>query len=165
MCQGVVPTCQQTSCSPSQKPSGNFSVYQREGKVSGAKLGREQRCQAGEGQPHCPQPPLALGCGEGMGSTDRRRCFDGFHRSLKHLLRQPEVGGAAVHNALVIVVLGGRRGGVTQVQNRSSPLPASSDPWWVPPVPVGQVPHCPLTSLQSMFRSCPLTSSLTMMTS
>lgn len=30
MCQGVVPTCQQTSCSPSQKPSGNFSVYQRE---------------------------------------------------------------------------------------------------------------------------------------
>lgn len=30
MCQGVVPTCQQTSCSPSQKPSGNFSVYQKE---------------------------------------------------------------------------------------------------------------------------------------
>lgn len=30
MCQGVVPTCQQTSCSPSQKPSGNFSVCQRE---------------------------------------------------------------------------------------------------------------------------------------
>lgn len=29
MCQGVVPTCQQTSCSPSQKPSGNFSVCQR----------------------------------------------------------------------------------------------------------------------------------------
>lgn len=30
MCQGVVPTCQQTSCSPSQKPSGNFSVCPRE---------------------------------------------------------------------------------------------------------------------------------------
>lgn len=29
MCQGVVPTCQQTSCSPSQKPSGNFSVCRR----------------------------------------------------------------------------------------------------------------------------------------
>lgn len=26
MLQGVVPACQQTSCSPSQKPSGNFSV-------------------------------------------------------------------------------------------------------------------------------------------
>lgn len=25
--------------------------------MSGAKLGRQQRCQAGEGQPHCPQPP------------------------------------------------------------------------------------------------------------
>lgn len=46
-----------------------------------------------------------------------------------------------------------------------TPLPASSDQRWVPPVPVGQVHHCPLTSLQSMLRSCPLTSSLTMMTS
>lgn len=31
MCQGVVPTCQQTSCSPSQKPSGNFSVCRGKG--------------------------------------------------------------------------------------------------------------------------------------
>lgn len=27
MFQGVVPACQHTSCSPSQNPSGNFSVY------------------------------------------------------------------------------------------------------------------------------------------
>ena len=30
MCQGVVPTCQQTSCSPSQNPEGNCSVWNTE---------------------------------------------------------------------------------------------------------------------------------------
>lgn len=37
--------------------------------------------------------------------TDRRGSFDRLHRSLEHLLGQPEIGGATVHNALIVVVL------------------------------------------------------------
>lgn len=41
--------------------------------------------------------------------TDRGGCLDGLDCSFKHFLRQTKVGGAAVHDALVIVVLGRRR--------------------------------------------------------
>lgn len=123
MCQGVVPTCQQTSCSPSQKPSGNFSVCQRERRGEGSVWAGSRDAQAGDRQSPCPQPSTGTGDvptegGDGWmsfkGHTDRRSCFDGFHCSLKHLLRQPEVGGAAVHDTLVIVVLQTARGRMTQ---------------------------------------------------
>lgn len=37
--------------------------------------------------------------------TDRRGCFNSLDCSLEDLSRQSKVGGATVHNALVIVVL------------------------------------------------------------
>lgn len=110
MCQGVVPTCQQTSCSPSQKPSGNFSVCRREGGGERGHAGQAaEMLRLVTGSHAARSPTLALGtCPRwaGMGFTDRRSRFDGFHRSLEHLLWQPEVGGSAVHDTLVIVVLG-----------------------------------------------------------
>lgn len=110
MCQGVVPTCQQTSCSPSQKPSGNFSVCRRErGGERGHAGQTAEMLRPVMGSRAARRPTRALGMcpgGIGMGFTDRRSCFDGFHRSLKHLLWQPEVGGPTVHDTLVVVVLG-----------------------------------------------------------
>lgn len=43
--------------------------------------------------------------------TDRGGCLDGFDCSFKHFLGQTKVGGATVHDALVIVVLRERREG------------------------------------------------------
>lgn len=50
-------------------------------------------------------------CTPALSPTDRGGCLDGFDSSFKHLLGQAKVGGATVHDALVVVVLGQGRGG------------------------------------------------------
>lgn len=82
--------------------------------------------------------------------TDRGGGFDGLHCSLEHLLRQPEVGGATVHDALIVVVL--------QASGISGYLSTTQRYLFV-------LAGAKLTSLQSMLRSCPLTSIRTMITS
>jgi len=63
MCQGVVPTCQQTSCSPSQKPSGNFSVCRR---GRGGERGQAGRAaETGSALPAAPRRPWGRAHGEG----------------------------------------------------------------------------------------------------
>lgn len=37
--------------------------------------------------------------------TDRRGSFDRLNGGLEHLFGQPEIGGATVHDALIVVVL------------------------------------------------------------
>lgn len=72
MCQGVVPTCQQTSCSPSQKPSGNFSVCQKgRGGERGHGGQAAEMLRLVRGSCGARSPALALGtCPRGR---------DGFH--------------------------------------------------------------------------------------
>ncbi|TNN34594.1 hypothetical protein EYF80_055246 [Liparis tanakae] len=79
MCQGVVPACQQTSCSPSQNPEGNCS-----GPCEGSKAAREYENTG------FIVDNKSRWLGATKGRTDRRGGFDGFDRSLEDFARQAQ---------------------------------------------------------------------------
>ena len=146
MCQGVVPTCQHTSCSPSQNPEGNCSVWNTE-------AGRRIHLKI-------PNNDQLLNIEKSVKGlyvtvrTDRRGSFNSLDCSLEDFSRQPKVGGATVYNTLIIVVLSKTK--KSQVTNLLDEI----NDW-----PLNNSYQSHLTSLQSMLRSCPLTSIRTMMTS